>query len=52
MKPLAYSRMETDDELLVRLRALKPNAAKFLSETPEEFATRMKVQRKIVWVDH
>jgi predicted DNA-binding protein (UPF0251 family) len=47
--PRPYSRLETDDELLSRLAALR--VVKLLHETVEQAAARYGLQRRILWVD-
>lgn len=49
--PRQYSRMETDDELTARLRdAYGSRFSRAPYESLDDFADRLKLQRKIIWV--
>ncbi len=41
-----YSRLETDEELLARMKGARPNG----SETLDDAAWRHAIQRRIIWV--
>lgn len=44
-----YSRLETDDELVARVRLGAIARVRFAHETVDEFADRWGYQRRIVW---
>lgn len=48
--PPAYTRLETDDELCVRLRAAHPHAIRYFEEPADAFAERYRIQRRLVEV--
>jgi hypothetical protein len=48
--PRPYSRLETDDELLARIRGVHGSRySQSPYETVDAFADRMHMQRRIVW---
>lgn len=51
-KPMAYSRLENDDELSARLiRSGFPMSGRLLGADLEKFADARGTQRRIIWIE-